>query len=230
MIETLLITGTDTGVGKTFVTGGIAAELVRRGIDVGVMKPLATGGRPVRGRLTSDDARFLKRASGVTDALGQINPVCLKHPLAPSVAAELSGRRIDLRKVWSAFRVLKGRHSVLLVEGVGGLLVPLCPGFTVAHLARRLKLPILIVTRPTLGTLNHTALTVHAARAFGLPILGLVLNWTRPVRRGLAERHNPATLEAETGIRIVGEIPYLKDRSKAGLHHRAFRQIVDALE
>jgi dethiobiotin synthetase len=229
MIESLLITGTDTGVGKTFVTGGIAAELVRRGVDAGVMKPLATGGRPFGGRLASTDARFLRRASGVKDALEEINPVCLKPPLAPSVAAALSGRRIDLGKVWSAFGILRARHSVVLVEGVGGLLVPLTRGFTVAHLARRLKLPILVVARPTLGTLNHTALTVHAARTFGLPVLGLVLNWTRPVRRGLAERHNPAALEAQTGVPILGEIPFLKDRSGRGLHHPAFRKIVDAL-
>ncbi|HEV3028497.1 MAG TPA: dethiobiotin synthase, partial [Planctomycetota bacterium] len=150
LIPSFLVTGTDTGVGKTLVSGGLAAELVRRGASVGVMKPFATGARSVRGRLVSDDALFLKSAADVDDPLDLINPICLKPPLAPPMAAQVAKKRIDLNHVRSAYRTLRRRHSILIVEGIGGLLVPLFPGLTVAGFARKLRLPLLIVTRPSL--------------------------------------------------------------------------------
>jgi len=229
MMRAFLVTGTDTGVGKTVVTGGIAAALRRRGGEVGVMKPFATGAIRVRGRLVSEDARFLRRASGVKDPLDLINPICLRPPLAPSMAAEVAKQPIDLRRVWAAYRELRARHSTLIVEGVGGLMVPLITGFTVAQLARRLKLPLLIVTRPSLGTLNHTALTVHAARSFGLRVLGLVINHAAGSRRGLAERLNPAALRKETRVPVLGEIPHLGADPARALRHRAFEGILEAL-
>jgi dethiobiotin synthetase len=229
MMRAFLVTATDTGVGKTVVTGGIAAALARRGVDVGVMKPFATGARSVRGRLVSEDARFLQKASGVGDPLDLINPVCFRPPLAPSMAAEVAKKRIDLRAVWAAYRELRSRHSTTIVEGVGGLLVPLLTGLTVADFARRLKLPILIVTRPSLGTLNHTALTVHAARSFRLPILGLVINHAGSPRRGLAERLNPEALRRQNRVPILGEIPHLGSDPLRALKHPAFDRIVEAL-
>jgi len=230
MSASFLVTGTDTGVGKTLVSGGLAAELRRRGVSVGVMKPFATGARSVRGRLVSDDALFLKKASGVDDPLELINPSCLKPPLAPSMAAEVAGKPIDLKRVWAAYDTLCARHESLVVEGVGGLLVPLLPRLTVADLAQKLRLPLLIVTRPALGTLNHTALTVHVARSYGLRILGLVINASTSAKKGLAERLNPAALELFTRVPVLGELPYLgKDPARA-LGHPAFGRIVDRLE
>ncbi|HVE38996.1 MAG TPA: dethiobiotin synthase [Planctomycetota bacterium] len=229
MTRAFLVTGTDTGVGKTVVTGGIAAALARAGADVGVMKPFATGAIRVRGKLVSEDALFLQKASGMQDPLDRINPICLKPPLAPSMAAEVVKKRIDFRLVQQAYRELCARHSTMIVEGVGGLLVPLLIGFTVADFARRLKLPILIVTRPALGTLNHTALTVHAARSYKIPILGLVINHARSGRRGLAERLNPAALRKLTRVPILGEIPYLGADPARALRHPAFDRIAEAL-
>lgn len=219
-----LVTGTDTGVGKTLVSGGIAAELKRRGADVGVMKPFATGGVP------SEDALFLKRAVDSDDPLDLINPICLKPPLAPSMAAQVAKQRIDLKRVWSAYQALNRLHSTLVVEGVGGLLVPLVTGFTVADLARKWRLPLVIVTRPALGTLNHTALTVHAARSHGLRILGLVVNAATSAKKGLAESLNPRALELLTGLTVLGEVPYLGKDPAKGLRHAVFRRIVDRLE
>lgn len=230
VIPSLLVTGTDTGVGKTLVTGGIAAELRRRRVDVGVMKPFATGARSVRGRLVSEDAAFLKEAAGVDDDLDLINPICLKPPLAPSMAAQVARQRIDLSKVWAAHKLLARTHSPLMVEGVGGLLVPLVTGLTVADFAKKLRLPLLIVTRPALGTLNHTALTVHAARSHGLKVLGLVVNSATNARKGLAERLNPGALELLTGLTVLGEVPYLGGNPAAALRHPVFRRIVDRLE
>ena len=226
MMQSILVTGTDTGVGKTLVSGGIAAALARRGVDVGVMKPFATGAVRVGGRLVSDDARFLQRAAKVEDPLDLINPSCLRPPLAPAMAAQVAGTKIDLKAVEGAWRVLKARHSTMIVEGVGGLLVPLSTGLTVADLAHRWKLPLVIVTRPALGTINHTKLTVLAARSYKLKVLGLVINSAVAARRGLAERLNPAALAEETGLPILGEIPY---RAQVPLRHPGFDRIAARL-
>ena len=230
MMPSFLVTGTDTGIGKTLVSGGLAAALARRGSAVGVMKPFATGARTLRGRLVSDDARFLRKAAGVDDPLGLINPICLKPPLAPAMAADVAKKPIDLNKVWTAWRTLSRRHSTMIVEGVGGLLVPLLPRFTVADLAEKLHLPLIIVTRPSLGTLNHTALTVQVARSFGLRILGLVVNASTDAPKGLAERLNPAALELFTRVPVLAELPYLGADPARALRHPGFDRILDRLE
>lgn len=229
MIRAFLVTGTDTGVGKTLVTGGIAAALARKGVDVGVMKPFATGARRLRGGLVSEDALFLRKAAGVDDPLDLLNPVCLEPPLAPAMAAKVARKPIDLRRVWAAWAELTRRHSTMIVEGVGGLLVPLSTRLTVADLARRWKLPLVIVTRPTLGTLNHTALTVDAARSRGLTVLGLVINAAARPGRTLAERLNPDALRRDTGLPILGQVPFLGDPRRA-LRHAVFDRIAAALK
>ena len=218
MTLSIFITGTDTGVGKTVVTAGIAAALRRRGVDVGVMKPVATGA--VDG--VSEDALLLRKAAGVGDPSELINPVCLEPPLAPSVAARITGTRIDLRRVWSAYRTLSARHECMIVEGVGGLLVPILDRYPVARMAKRLGLPLVIVVRPTLGTINHTALTVHAARSFGLRVLGIVINHSEKLERGPAERTNPLALKTECRVPILGEVPF-------GGGRPAFDRIADRL-
>ncbi len=214
MTRSIFVTGTDTGVGKTHVAAGIARALRRRGVDAGVMKPVASG--------PSDDAAILKRAAGVDDSPGLINPVHLRLPLAPSVAARVSGTRVDLRRVWRAFRTLSSRHECMVVEGVGGLLVPILDRYPVAKMAKRLGLPLVIVTRPTLGTINHTALTVLAARSFGLKVLGLVINHHEKFRIGPAERTNREALEIECGVPVLGEVPF-------GRADRVFDRIADRL-
>lgn len=208
MMRSILVTGTDTGVGKTIVAAGIAAALRRRGVDVGVMKPVATGAVRRGGRLVAEDAELLRRAAGVDDPLELINPVCLEPPLAPSVAARIAKRPIDLGRIVKAYRELSRRHACVVVEGVGGILVPLKPRYTVGHLAKRLGLPLLVVARPTLGTINHTALTVRAAAGFGLRVVGIVINHAVRVPRDLAVRTNPRAIEEETGVAVLGEIAH----------------------
>jgi len=152
----IFVTGTDTGVGKTVVACALAAWGRRRGVDVGVMKPIATGGRwaPADQRWVSDDARRLAQAAGSGDPWPLVNPVCCKEPLAPATAAQRARSPIRLDEVLRAFRSLQARHEWLIVEGIGGLLVPLTARATVADLARRLHLPVIVVARPGLGTLN----------------------------------------------------------------------------
>lgn len=229
MFQSVFVTGTDTGVGKTVVAAGIAAALARRGVGVGVMKPVATGGKRRGGRVVSEDAELLQRAAGVHDPVEMVNPVCLEPPLAPSVASRLTHRPVDLQLVWKAFKVLASAHECLVVEGIGGLMTPLLERYTVAHLVQRLGLPLLIVARPTLGTINHTALTIHAARSFGLPVCGLVVNHHARFRIGVAERLNPETLESEANAPLLGEVPFLGDDPLKALDHEAFDDIVNRL-
>ena len=226
MTDSFLVTGTDTGVGKTLVTAGIVAALRRRGVDAGVMKPFASGSR--RGR--SEDAVFLREAAGVDDPLDLINPVLFRLPLAPSVAARMEGREVDVPRARAAFRALAARHDRVVVEGVGGLLVPIRDRWTVAHLARHWRLPLLIVARPTLGTINHTALTVLAARRFGLRVLGIVVNHAARRRIGPAERSNPAVLVAETGVPVLAEIPFLGGDLRRAARHAVFDALAEKLQ
>lgn len=230
----IFVTGTDTGVGKTVIAGGLAASLASIGVDVGVMKPVATGGEEpaaapmvvdgegandsnpnsvmnvgeVNRQLVSEDAVFLKHAAQVHDSLELINPICLREPLAPSVASQVEGLPIDLERVDDAFNQLRQNHEFMVVEGVGGLAAPIRDDILVAHLAVRFQLPLIVVARPTLGTINHTLLTVAFAKSFNLEIHGIVLNGLRQDVVGLAENTNPAEISRLTHLPILGVVPF----------------------
>ena len=200
MAQSIFITGTGTEIGKTVIAGGIAACLKASGINVGVMKPISSG--------DTADAEFLRHAAQVDDDLSTINPIYLRHPLAPSVAARIEDREIDLSDIESAFATLQQKYDVVLVEGVGGIAVPIQDDFLVVHLIHRMQLPILIVAQVGLGTLNHTLLTVAFARQFNLQIVGIVLNGLTPKTAGIAEATNPVEIEKLTGIPVIGVVPY----------------------
>ena len=204
----IFITGTDTEIGKTVIAGGLAAALKAAGVDVGVMKPIASGGIEHKGQIVSEDAIFLKHATQVDDALDLINPICLRHPLAPSVAAEIEGVSINLRQIDEAFAELCQRHEFIVVEGVGGIAVPVREDMLVANIAQRFQLPLLIVARPNLGTINHTVLTVEFARSHNLKLHGIVLNASQHESKGLAEDTNPKELERLTHLPIWGTVPF----------------------
>jgi adenosylmethionine-8-amino-7-oxononanoate aminotransferase len=215
----ILVTGTDTGVGKTAVAAALARSLRRRGFDVGVMKPAATGVPP------DDDADLLRAAAGSDDPPALVSPLRLRDPLAPAVAADLEGRTPDIEAIRAAYRTLAERHPVVVVEGVGGILVPVAWGWSVADLARDLGLSLVVVARAGLGTLNHAALTIEAARSRGLNVLGVVLNHVEDEPPGLAEETNPAALARLAGVRVLGTFP----RLRAG-RERDPDALADALE
>ena len=184
------------------IAGGLAAALKASDVDVGVMKPIASGGVAREEHIVSEDAIFLKGAAQVDDDLDLINPICLQHPLAPSVAAEIEGVSIDLRQIDVAFDQLCRKHEFIIVEGIGGIAVPICADLLVADLAGRFQLPLLIVARPDLGTINHTLLTVAFARSFNLRPCGIVLNGLRHETRGLAEETNPEEITRLTRLSL----------------------------
>ena len=202
MSRGLFVTGTDTGVGKTIVTAALARVLRLRGVNVGVMKPVTAGCVERHGELISEDAELLAWAAGV-ECDGAVAPYRLRAPLAPVEAAEREGVRIDFDLIADRFRQLCTRHEFVLVEGAGGLMVPLNGGLLIADLAARLQLPLLVVARPNLGTINHSVLTCYAATQLGLEVTGVIVN-RFPAEPGPAEQGASHQIGSLCGAPILG--------------------------
>ncbi len=201
----LFVTGTDTGVGKTFVARGIASALRARSVRVGVMKPVETGCGPGPVRRPAD-AIALQAAAGSALALDRICPYRLDAPLAPDVAARLANARIDPAVIITAFRAIEQAHDITLVEGAGGLLVPISGRYTMADLANDLDLPLLVVVDSKLGAINHTLLTLEAAATRGLAARGYVLNHASAADEAAAT--NAAVLARCTDTPCLGAIAW----------------------
>ncbi len=202
----LFITATDTGVGKTEVACALLRGHRARGLDLGAMKPAQSGHAPGE----PSDADRLRAAAGDGDPAELVCPYTFAAPLAPAVAARLEARTVSLERILAAARALAARHAALLVEGAGGLLTPLTERESYADLAVALGLPVLVVARAGLGTVNHTALTCEALRSRGLAVLGVVLNRTSPVGDA-SEPHNAAEIERLTGVRVLATVPFVRD-------------------
>jgi dethiobiotin synthetase len=203
----IFITGTDTGVGKTLVSGGLAACLRLRGLRVGVMKP-AESGCPRRGGVPFPrDGSFLKHMASCREPLERIVPYRLSHPLAPGVAAAMEGVEIDVSLIHALYREFLSRYDITILEGAGGILVPFARDLFVLDLIKRLEVPVLLVTRRDLGTINHTLLTLASLRRAGVPVIGWVMNHQH-AKRDIAVRTNPRTLETCTNIPGYGLIPH----------------------
>jgi dethiobiotin synthetase len=215
----LFVTGTDTGVGKTYVTALIARALVAAGHRVGVYKPIASGCRREADRLVSDDAQSLWVAAGQPGELEEVCPQRFQAPLAPHLAAEREGRRIDWVRLRAGLDYWKARSDVVLVEGVGGLMCPWGEKQYVADLVRDFRLPLLIVARNALGTLNHTLLTLLAASSLcaGVPVAGLVLNNVAPPDSEACMATNHQQLANQCGPPLLAEVGWQCDRFDAAV-------------
>jgi dethiobiotin synthetase len=172
----VFVTGTDTEVGKTVIAGAIARSLNNDGVRTEVFKPAASGCRHARGQLISEDAEFLAACSDSTRPLDEITPLRYAAALAPNVAARRAGQEVDVEAIFTSYRRLEGQCDAVVVEGVGGLMCPISDDLWVLHLAVMMNLPVVIVARAGLGTINHTLLTIHAARSAGLTVAGVIIN------------------------------------------------------
>jgi len=237
----LFITGTDTGVGKTVVTAAIAGILTRKGYNTGVMKPVQTGCRRTENGLIGPDLEFLtrvvtdsrlwkskpgtaeqeitktvyrKNAQGadpeakiaLPDAVYSFEP-----PVSPDLAARLAGQSILPDKIIKAYEQISAGHDITLVEGIGGLMVPLGDGYLVRDLILDMDIPVIIVARPGLGTLNHTLLTLETARNSDIDVVGVVVNGSSPDKAGLSEQYNPETIARLGRTKILGVLPFIPD-------------------
>jgi dethiobiotin synthetase len=203
----VFITGTDTDVGKTWVAAGLTAALRQRGVKAVYFKPVQSGCPRADGRLMPTDADFARTLAGLTEPLEVLTPIALELPLAPGVAAAQAGVEVDLGRIAASLADLTARYDFLVVEGAGGLYVPLVgTHFLVLDLIRWLRLPLVVVAKSGLGTINHTTLTVKAALAAGIEVTGVILN-RYPDHPGLAAATNPGVIEALTGVPILAKLP-----------------------
>ncbi|SLM49578.1 ATP-dependent dethiobiotin synthetase BioD [Nitrospira japonica] len=211
----IFITGTDTGVGKTIVTAALALHMKRKGIAVGVMKPIETG--ITSSGLARSDAARLQAVIESDDALGAICPFQFELPLAPLAAAQAERREIDLGVIQKVHRLMAGRYEYVVAEGIGGVHVPIGRNIDVFDLIARLRLPVVVVGRSGLGGINHALLTVEALRRRRIPVAALVLNQTRPARsklERLQERTTVEILRKQAGVPVLGPLPYRSELSK----------------
>ena len=200
------VTGTDTGVGKTEIACGLLRAFAKSGRSAVGMKPIAAGAKQLKGVLRNEDVERLRAASSFRASRGAVNPYLFAPPIAPHLAAERIGRRIDVHVILQAYRSLARRADVVIVEGAGGLLVPLNERADSADLARRMRLPVLLVVGMRLGCLSHALLTQSAMAAHGLVFAGWFANRIDPAMR--AYRGNVETLERRLHAPLLGEIPY----------------------
>jgi dethiobiotin synthetase len=229
MPKGFFITGTDTGVGKTVIAGALILIMRHFGFRVCGMKPIETGCIKSKSKVQSSklkvkdkvlipsDGMFLKEISDTDDSIDLIAPVRFENPLAPFPASEIEGASVDIGKIKEAYAELSGRYDAVVVEGIGGLLVPLRRDYFVLDLARDFGLPVIIVSRPGLGTINHTMLTVHYGMKEGLAIAGIVINFSRPPEKTLAEETNPEVIRRISPVPILGIFPHLEDRETLAL-------------
>ena len=207
-MKAYFITGTDTGVGKTMVTGAIAAALAARGLSVGVLKPCESGCDEKDGGLVPADAVFLRYMAGCGDGLDDICPYRLRTPLAPGVAAQREGIIIDPARIKAFFAASCRRHDIVLVEGAGGLLVPVTDRLLTIDMVKQLAIPLIIVGRLSLGAVNHMLLTVREAQRAGVEVAGIILNHTAQ-EHGLAEQTNPEVICRFTDAPLLGVMPFV---------------------
>jgi len=208
-MKNYFITGTDTGVGKTLVAGGIAGTLKQAGKNVGVYKPFESG----CGSGQLEDAVFLKEMSGCPESLDRICPCRMKAPLAPGIAAEIEGVVPDMDRVQSLFRYMRETYQPVLVEGAGGIMVPVTDRLLTSDLIKMLGLPVIIVSRLSLGTINHTLLTVAYALSRGIEIAGIVLNQVSR-ESGPAERTNPDVIRKFAKVPVLGQVPFIPEEKR----------------
>lgn len=226
-VRGVFVAGTDTGVGKTLIAGAIARSLRKKGLAVEVFKPAATGCRRTREGLVGGDAEFLAACADSRLPLAEINPIRYRTALAPNVAAERERTPVDLNAIFDAYTRVAASADAMVVEGVGGLLCPISDDFWVIHLAKLTRLPLVIVTRAGLGAINHTLLTLHAARSAGITVAGVVINryqlenWkTAPADARLSPSQaaaikdddlamytNPAQIAERGGVDVLAIVP-----------------------
>jgi len=204
----LFITGTDTGVGKTLIAGAIARILTDKGLKVGVFKPIATGCHRSWEGLVSYDTEFLAHCANSDLPLSTITPVGYVTPAAPIVSAASDGPPIDFDRIAAAYKDICQNSNLIIVEGIGGVRVPLTAEFDLLDLVVEFHLPVVIVARPNLGTINHTLMTIDCVRAAELKIAGVVINGYDATKTAVAENTAPQVINQCSGVNIPAIVPF----------------------
>jgi dethiobiotin synthetase len=219
------ITGTDTGVGKTIIAGALIKVLFHLGVKTGAMKPVETGCIREGEILMPADGMFLKQMAQMQESVTQVSPCCFESPLAPLAAAELEKKSVSVVAIKKAFYHLYNNYDAVVVEGIGGLMVPLEANYFVLDLAKEIGLPLIVVTKPGLGAVNQVMLTVNYALKEGLQVAGIIINYSLPPENSLAEETNPQLLKQICPVPLIGIFPYLKNRDENVLERTAQKNL-----
>ena len=209
----VFITGTDTDIGKTIVTGGLLRALRKRGVNSCSMKPVQTGAVARPGGFDAIDLTFHHKAAGMDvtrEEYELMAPYCYEPECSPHLAGRMAGEYPSFEKIASCYRTLAQRYGLVLVEGAGGVYAPIDESQTMLDLMVRLELPVLLVARRGLGTINHSLLSVEAIRGRGLQLLGVVFNESEDVERDYIREDNVAAVEKFGDAAILGDIDYLE--------------------
>ena len=222
-MKSLFITGTDTDVGKTYVTAGLSVTLREMGIDIGVMKPFAAGTAQKSG-FKSEDIEILSNAAQVNDPENLVNPQFFPIPASPYTAWKTLKIKPKINLVLSNFKKLSKLHSAILVEGMGGIMTPILKNYFVTDLIKAMKIPTILVTRTKVGTVNHTIMTVKMCEKYKIPIKGIIIN--NFDSDGYKIKELVRDLKSITGVPILGSIPFIDDLSDSSLY-RIFKKNID---
>jgi dethiobiotin synthetase len=207
-VKGIFITGTDTGIGKTTVAAGLASAMYRKGIDIGVMKPFATAEKIFSYKYKSEDSALLARAAKIKDPDEEINPFFYSIPTAPFVAAKITKEEmVNLSAAKSIYYKLASKHDFMIVEGIGGIMVPLTKKESVADFVRLLNLSTIIVASSRIGTINHVLLTVKACRDYGINILGIIIN-SMPREPSIVENKIVEIIQEVSSVAVLCVIPF----------------------
>jgi dethiobiotin synthetase len=221
-LKSLFIAGTDTDVGKTYITAGLAVTLRKTGVDVGVMKPFAAGTAQKKG-YKSEDVEILSRSAMTCDPENLVNPQFFPIPASPYTAWKKLKTKPKVSTILSSFKKLSKLHDMLLVEGMGGIMTPILKDYYITNLIKEMKIPTVIVTRSKVGTVNHTIMTVKMCEKYKLPVKGIIIN---NFDDGYPIKDLTKDLKALTGIPVLGTIPFIKDMSDASLY-KIFKKNLD---
>lgn len=205
-MKSYFITGTDTDVGKTIITAGLARAISNRDINVGVMKPFAASDLQ---NTSIQDTEILAKAARVKDSTDLITPQFFEIPASPFTAAQNLGVKVNLDLVLSSYQTLCKKHSLMLVEGMGGIMTPILENYFVANLIADMNLDALIVTRTKIGAINHTLMTTRMCQQFKIPIKGIIIN--NFDTDGYVASELKRDLEGLTKIPVIGTIPRISN-------------------
>ena len=218
----MFITGTDTDVGKTYITAGLAITLRKMNVDIGIMKPFAAGDKQKKG-YKSEDVEILSNAAQINDPESLVNPQFFSISASPYTAWKKLKIKPKIPLILSSFKKLSDKHEMMLVEGMGGTMTPILKNYYVANLIKDMKIPTVIVTRSKVGTVNHTLMTVLMCQKYKIPIKGIIIN---NFDKGYPINQLKKDLESLTGIKVLGSIPFIKDMSDKSLY-RIFKKNID---
>lgn len=222
-MKSIFVAGTDTDVGKTYLTAGLAVALRKMHVNVGVMKPFASGAAQKKG-YKSEDVEILTSAAQTSDPEDLVNPQFFPIPASPYTAWKNLKTKPKISNILSSFKKLSKLHEMILVEGIGGVMTPILKDYYITNLIKEMKIPVVLVTRSKVGTVNHTIMTIKMCEKYKIPIKGVIINDFDD--GGYPIKNLKRDLQNLTGVKVLGSIPFIKDMSDASLN-RIFKKNID---